>query len=189
MDDIGESLDESPVIIKAEKRSTLITSDMTKNKKGYVAERLDKYRKYIRALDIICAVLIIFGGILSQIENEFYYYDNIFYRVVGVTLMNGILRKPFNHTLDTIMTGVDIVALTDFTGSNQTGLGHNYKNNDVNYTYEDVLNVIDFSSFNYSEVSTEWYSIYVHLNITDLNNRIRWVLFITTMISGNYTLT
>jgi hypothetical protein len=165
-----------------------MSADINKTKKGYIAEKLDKYRKYIRILDIVCSIVIIFGGILSQVENEFYYYDNIFYRVVGVTVMNGILRKPGNHTMASIMKGVDIVALTDFTGTNVTGIGHNYKNNEVNYTYIDVLNVLDVSSFGYVENTTQWDSIYIHLYITDFNNKLRWALFITTMLSGNLTI-
>jgi hypothetical protein len=138
----------------------------------------------MRFLDCFCALLIIVGSVLSQVENEFYYYDNIFYRVVGVTLMNGIYRNPTNHSLDSIMQGVNIVAITDFTGSNETGIGHNYLNNNENYTYKDIIKLIDFDSLGYSENTTNWFDIHIDLIISEENNKIRWVLFITTIISG-----
>jgi hypothetical protein len=189
MDEFAQSIDEMPVDNpKAEKRSTLLSTDLAKlkNRKGYIAEKLDRYMKYIRILDFLCALLIITGGIISQVENEIYYYDNIFYRVIGVNLMNGIFKNPTGHTLDNILSTVNVVALTDFTGSNVTGIGHNYLKNNETYNYTDVLSVIDFSNVGYNETITNWYDLNIYLTISPYNNRLRWSLFITTMISSKY---
>jgi hypothetical protein len=165
---------------KHEDNKSDIQYDLLKlrNRTGYTSEKIDMYRKYMKILDILATILIIFGAFLSQYENELYYYDNIKYRVIGTVLMNAVFRNVTNKTVDSILSNVDFATLINYNvDSNQTA------------SIADMTKDIDWDYINYDQSYTpaEYSNILIYLEISSSCTIIRHIILYTSLGGCNFT--
>lgn len=93
---------------------------------GNAAKQILFYKQIIKWLDIVASVLIICGCLLAQIENESYYWDNIYDRVGVVQLITDL--SAVNGNLSQI----------DLNSYNITYL--------KNKTFEETINFTDYKN-------------------------------------------
>ena len=139
--------------------------------KTYCNSKVDLYKKYIKFLDLISIIFILSCALISQYENELYYYDNINYRVVSVVLMNGVFRNPYNHTLHDSLSKVNIIQLTDYNRMPDIMMNKNYTL---------VLQNLDMSLIAYNESDPDYNHINVHLVISDKGYILRLIIMYAT---------
>jgi hypothetical protein len=60
---------------------------------GKIQKKIQQYKVIIKWLDIFASIMIIAGCVISQIENEIYYYENIYDRVEVVKLIENLKIK------------------------------------------------------------------------------------------------
>jgi hypothetical protein len=146
-----------------------------KKRTGTTTEKINLYRSYMKIFDILVTLLILFGGFLSQYENELYYYHNLRYRVIGTVLMNAVFRNVSNRTKESILSNVDIDIFLD----------HRLDVNET-VTLDDVLKDIDWDYINYNEnyPSSEFSKIILYLEIPSSCTILRHIILYTTIASS-----
>lgn len=174
--------------LRRQTHDTFFNSSTIMSKKMYhIAEKNRFYRRLMKVLDILAVFLVIFGAILSQYEQEMYYFDNIYYRVTAVVMITYVYNHPKNHSLQLIFNDktVNLTELTDNTvttlegilGSNQTYPSTNTNTSDNSY----FLSFLNMSKFTYKDNITDYSDITVPLEITDQGNNLRLILLFTTI--------
>lgn len=176
-------------------------------KKNRIKEKISFYKKMIKLLDILAVVLIILGAILSQYEQELYYFHNIIYRVPGVIMKDYIYRHPYNHSLIQIFNedSVDLNELIDFKikieNFSDDELSE-WKSNDgfkIFLTEEEkinlednqnipfqnlyIINRLNITRFSYNETLIDPANITIPLEIPQYNNSLRIIILVTTCLS------
>jgi hypothetical protein len=147
-----------------------------KKRTGTTTDKINLYRSYMKILDIVVTLLIIFGALLSQYENELYYYHNIKYRVVSTVLMNGIFRNVTNRTKESILSSVSLELYAD----------HKLDPNET-FTLNNITDNIDWEFVNYEEdyKPSEFTKVLIFLEIPPSCTILRHLILYTTLGSSN----
>lgn len=83
-------------IIDCEKKSlntyNLKFSDVIE-KQGIKGRKIYQLKKYIKLIDLFASIMIISGCVLSLVEHESYFFDNLKERIEGISLMNDMIKQ------------------------------------------------------------------------------------------------
>lgn len=126
-------------------------------KSNEAIEKIQKYKRYMKYLDISICLLLIFGVILSHVENEFFYEENMDIRVFSIQAMN---------------------YLKDFSSAdNYTSV---YKSDD----FKDFLDVTNIP-LNFFQNITDFSKIEINLVVPTISEILRSFIFISSCLASN----
>jgi hypothetical protein len=171
-----------------------------------INEKLASYKRLIKIIDFLAAILIFFGAVLSQIDQDKYYYDNIFYRVTAVVMIHYVYNNPGNNSMSLIFdeNRVNLTLLTQNSNTNIdeisnfqnfqniTGISTYTPNFDSAYTTNThlhntnayFLSKLNFSEFNYTENLIHCEHIKVPLKTSSESEGLRGVILFSTIASS-----
>lgn len=167
-------------VIKREERgdtSKTAITNITHYRQHNLVEKVSTYKKLSSSLDIISAFLIIVGAIISVVENDTYYRDNMETRVISAMLINGVRSRGANFTALELIGSID---LNDILNKNLSSeLNITEKNNIILSKY----NISEEFNF-YQSTNLIFTSIKVPLAISKECSNLRLILLVTSLISG-----
>lgn len=177
-------------------KSQTFFSHINVPRRTHVTDKIIFYKKLINAFDVISAILIILGAIISQVEHETYYYDNIHKRVASIVIINNIYNYPGHNSWEQIFNdnNTNLTEIMDFTDEKYDSLTlgievksvfTNYVNNTRIYTNLEIMDALSLkaSLFNYVTNATDYGSITIPLEIFNTNKNLRLILLIMTLAS------
>lgn len=167
-----------------------------------INKKLAFYKRIIKIIDFLAALLIFFGAVLSQIDQDKYYYDNIFYRVTAVVMIDYVYNNPSNNSKDLIFDE-NRVNLTLLTHNSNTDIEEfsnmeNFTTSSTDINKFEMANIaqinlhntnayflskLNFSEFNYTENLFNSEYIRVPLKISKESGGLRGAILFSTIAS------
>jgi hypothetical protein len=170
---------------KKTKRQETVKRPTTNFKRSpVIQEKISLFKRIFKIMDILATILILFGAALSQYEQDTYYYDNIFYRVTAVVIINYVYLNPKNHSLDVILSEKN-VNLTLLTNNPTTNLEDISNATSILQPGSNkyFLSKLNMTKFNYNESITDFTYLEVPMQISPTSETLRSLILMTTLIS------
>lgn len=177
--ELTKSLGTERTLTKREDRdnSKTVITNITHYRQHNLVEKVSTYKKLSSSLDIISAFLIIVGAIISVIENDTYYKDNMETRVISAVLINGLRSGRTNFT------ALELIGTRDLNDLLSKNLSSNLSIIEKNNIILGEYNLSE--QFNFQQNPTpKYFDILVPLTISRECSNLRLILLVTSLISG-----
>ena len=189
--DYDDNSNASSLISSKLKSSQIDLDPTTKGNKAYM-KKITLYKTYIHIFEIISSFLIIITAILCQIEDDKFYYKNMYTRIIGSLLINYINTFDSNQNFQTIFADsrVNLTNLLEYNGNSIPTLLNHYINN--SYSFNNNISNFDIltshniteDTYNYIIGETKFNNIKIPLEISDKDQNLRYAILIISMIAG-----
>ena len=162
--------------------------DLEKKKKQKTIKQL---KFYIHIINIISSCFIIISVIITQIENDKFYFDNKNYRRLGALILNLFdfnEENKFKAWQELVNDStLNLSLILERKGNLLPTIINHYINNDLKYTKisnYDILTAYNITlyDFDLNQISN-YKNIYIPIIISDSNNKLRYIILTFSFIS------